>query len=152
MLSSLTVPLKLVSFQVSFLLFINLTNVFMKLSVSSTSTTSMCTASVVRHVNNAPHHLILAPLYFPSIDPNRSTPVSVNGSFMASVQTEGRSLVKGSKFFPFLRLQNEHLLAILFISDLISIIHYFFLSIESMYSVPICSRFCMFLTMSLLMC
>ena len=70
---------------------------------------------------------------------------------MASVRTDGRPPIKGSTFFIFLRLQNEHLLAILFISDLTLTIHYFFLSIESTYSVPIFPRLCMFLTMSLLM-
>ena len=54
---------------VAFLL-IHLTNVFMKLSASSPSTTLMFTARVVRHANNAPLRLILALLCFTSIDPN----------------------------------------------------------------------------------
>ena len=33
---------------------------------------------------------------------------------IASVRTDGRSLIKGSNFFVFLHLQNEHLLAIPF--------------------------------------
>ena len=152
--SSLTVLLKLVPQSLGILSGIplrlkNLTYAFMKMSVSSPFTSSMCTARVVKHMNKAPHCLIL--VCFTSIGSNRSTPVFVNGDFMASVRTDGRPLIKGSTFFAFLRLQNEHLLAVLFISDLTLTIHHFFLIIENTYSVPIFPRLCLFLTMSLLM-
>lgn len=129
-------------------------NLFMKLSLSSPPTTLMCIADVVRHVNNAPHCLIYAFLCFTSIGPIRSTPFFVNEGFIASVHSDGRLLIKVSMFFCiFLWLQNEYLVGILFMSDFTLNIHYLcsVLSIESIYSVPIWSRLCMFPTMSSLL-
>ena len=121
--------------------------VFMKLCLSSSSTSLMCNAHVVRHVNNAPHRVILPLLCFTSISSNRWTPMFVNGGFMASFLNWGRSRIKGSKFFAFLRLQKEQLRTIFFVSDLNLTTQSFFLSIKSTYSLPLFPRLCVFLTM-----
>ena len=97
-----------------------------------------------------PHRLIFALLCITSVGANRSTPLFVNAGLMDYVRTDGRSVIKASKFFAFQRLQNEHLLAILFMVDLTLTIQYFCLSVERTYFVTICPRLCMFLTMSLL--
>ena len=68
--------------------------VFMKLCLSSSSTSLMCNAHVVRHVNNAPHRVILPLLCFTSISSNRWTPMFVNGGFMASFWTEAGHALK----------------------------------------------------------
>lgn len=85
MLSSLTVPLKLVSQSQVILsgllpLLMDLTNVFLNLCL--VPVLLRFTARLVRYVNNAPHCLILALLYFISIGPNTSTPVFANADFM----------------------------------------------------------------------